>query len=244
MELAHDNDSILAVFLEQGIDLPAVARRVNMSLAALANWAAANASLLNDLHQLLVTRCKLLAAQIELAALSALASVAHAATNTDEPRLRERALERQRKAASAILRHRAFMERPPGSARSTRSRAPGSATAPNDHAHGPPPIDAASDPLAASSSMRTPLLDKPSLAQRLAAGRLASQQPRATEDRDRANHSSNRSRARRLAERSEPAPSSAFGWAFSIGAGAGARDGADGADGAAGVPGVVVAAGP
>lgn len=117
MELTHthnaahaDTDAILTAFLEQG-ELPDIARRVNMSLAALANWASTHADLLANVHALLTTRCKLLAAQIELAALSALETVSAAATSSDDEKLRERALERRRKAASAILRHRCWLQR-------------------------------------------------------------------------------------------------------------------------------------
>lgn len=115
MELAqaphHDaaqntaQDNILAAFLEPG-PLPEIAKRVNMSLAALATWAAKHAELLDAVHKLLLARCKLIAAQLELSALSSLAAVSTTSTHTDDAKLRERSLERQRKAASAILRHR------------------------------------------------------------------------------------------------------------------------------------------
>lgn len=107
---ADHTDAVLAAFLQQG-ELPDIAKRVNMSLAALANWASAHAQLLTNLDQLLATRAKLLAAQLEVAALSALAAVSSSSTSADEPNLRERALERQRKAANAILRHKLSLER-------------------------------------------------------------------------------------------------------------------------------------
>ncbi len=114
MEHAHttasSHDHILAAFLEPGT-LPDIAKRVNMSLASLANWASEHADLLANVHKLITTRCKLIAAHLELAALTALAAVSSSATTTDEPKLRERALERQRKAACAILRHRTCLER-------------------------------------------------------------------------------------------------------------------------------------
>jgi hypothetical protein len=108
--IASSHDHILAAFLELGT-LPDIAKRVNMSLAALANWASEHADLLANVHKLITTRCKLIAANLELAALTALAAVSSTSTTTDEPKLRERALERQRKAANAILRHRAWLER-------------------------------------------------------------------------------------------------------------------------------------
>lgn len=114
MEHAHTADSshdhILAAFLEPGT-LPDIAKRVNMSLAALANWASEHSDLLANVHKLITTRCQLIAAHLELAALTALAAVSSSSITTDEPKLRERALERQRKAACAILRHRACLER-------------------------------------------------------------------------------------------------------------------------------------
>lgn len=117
MEHAHTNpassqDHILAAFLEPGA-LPDIAKRVNMSLAALATWTNKNIELLEGVHKLLVTRCKLIAAQLELSALTALSTVSSAAASTDDPKLRERALERQRKAANAILRHNTRLERTP-----------------------------------------------------------------------------------------------------------------------------------
>lgn len=113
MELAHsEHDSVLAAFLEPGT-LPDIAKRVNMSLASLAKWAAKHAQLLDALHTLLIARAKLIAAHIEVSALSALAAVSSSSTTTDDPRLRERSLERQRKAAGAILRHRVHLQRTP-----------------------------------------------------------------------------------------------------------------------------------
>ncbi len=70
MAHASTNDAVLAAFLEQG-QLPDIAKRLNMSLASLANWASEHAQLLANLHQLLTTRCKILTAQLELAALNA-----------------------------------------------------------------------------------------------------------------------------------------------------------------------------
>lgn len=78
MEHAHttasSHDHILAAFLEPGT-LPDIAKRVNMSLAALATWASEHADLLANVHKLITTRCKLIAAHLELAALTALAAV-------------------------------------------------------------------------------------------------------------------------------------------------------------------------
>lgn len=182
MELAHaKDDSILAAFLEPGT-LTDVAKRVNMSLAALAAWVAEHATLLDNMHKLLLARCKLIAAHLELAALSSLAAVSAATTTTDDPKLRERALERQRKAANAILRHRVQLQR-------TTSASPGPHGLPNANS-------AAQVPRQHSSSGREGLtqsalfstLDvangssvtaaprkptKPSLAERFAARRLA-----------------------------------------------------------------------
>lgn len=116
MEHAHTavalpaNDRILAALLDQG-SLPEVAQRLNMSLAALATWTRENARLLADLKRLLKERCKLLTLQHASAAVTALAGVSRSATTTDDAKLRERALERQRKAATTILRHRTTLER-------------------------------------------------------------------------------------------------------------------------------------
>lgn len=180
MAHAHsDHDVVLAAFLEQG-PLPDIAKRVNMSLASLANWAAEHAQLLANVHTLLVTRCKLIAAQLELAALSSLAAVSNSATSSTDDKLRERALERQRKAANAILRHRISLER--------------NGPAPSPRAAGRSVIDAVDDdegrsanaglsldasmPLASMpSSSRSPRAPKPSLADRIAARRLAALQP-------------------------------------------------------------------
>lgn len=107
-----DTNAILTAFLDPAATLPQVAQRVGVSLAALAQWASANASILANLQHLFETRAKLLARQLELGALDALAKVACEDTPTTDPRLRERVLERRRKAAGAILRHRAFLERP------------------------------------------------------------------------------------------------------------------------------------
>ena len=139
MEHAHTpaaDDHILAAFLEQG-QLPDLAKRVNMSLAALANWVGEHAQLLTNLHHLLITRAKLLAAQLELAALSALATISTSATTVDDPKLRERALERQRKAANAILRHRTSLERTPRASGESRAHAQARASLHDDLA--PPP---------------------------------------------------------------------------------------------------------
>lgn len=178
MELAHNThadqtqahqDPILVAFLEPGA-LPDIAKRVNMSLASLANWASKHADLLDSVHTLLVARCKLIAAQIELSALCALATVSEATTPTDDPNLRERSLERRRKAANAILRHGSQPTRRTG-------RGP--------HAPPLPPPHAASSQLLAPmphapmphapmpSSPRHSQPPKPSLEQRLAARRLA-----------------------------------------------------------------------
>ncbi len=177
-------DAVLAAFLQQG-ELPDIAQRVNMSLAALANWAGAHAQLLTNLHQLLVTRAKLLAAQLEVAALSALATVSSSSTSADEPKLRERALERQRKAAGAILRHRLSLERAAGKVR----------PAPSPRSAGRSVIDEVDDdegrsalsldaPMPSASTPRAPMpsssrpqrTPKPSLAERFAARRLAALQ--------------------------------------------------------------------
>lgn len=127
MERTHaEHDRILAVMLEKG-ELPEVAKRANMTLAALATWANNNADLLANLHQLLLTRAKLLAAHLELSALNALALVSSATTNTDDPRLLERALERQRKSANALLRHRTWLQRASALAPCPRERGAASA---------------------------------------------------------------------------------------------------------------------
>lgn len=173
MELAPtpiDDDAVLAAFLEQGA-LPDIAKRVNMSLAALANWAAAHADLLANLHQLLVTRCKLIAAQLELAALSALACVSGATTSSSDEKLRERSLERQRKAASAILRHRGCLERAAAGAQA-RKPVPPTRDASALDASMPSALMPSSNRSEAPAS--PPRAAKPSLAQRLAARRLAS----------------------------------------------------------------------
>ncbi len=176
---ADHTDAVLAAFLQQG-ELADIAKRVNMSLAALANWAGAHAQLLTNLHQLLVTRAKLLAAQLEVAALSALATVSSSSTSADEPKLRERALERQRKAAGAILRHRLSLERAGGKARpapSPRSAAKSAIGAANDDearsATSMPSLDASMPPASMPSSSRSPRAPKPSLAERFGARRLA-----------------------------------------------------------------------
>lgn len=108
--MEHTHDNVLAAFLEPGT-IPELAKRVNMSLAALAAWTNKNIDLLEGVHKLLTTRCKLIAAQLEISALTALGAVSSATTPTADARLRERALERQRKAAGAILRHRTGQQR-------------------------------------------------------------------------------------------------------------------------------------
>ena len=179
MELAHTShtdqtqavqDSILAAFLEPGA-LPDIAKRVNMSLASLATWASKHAELLDNVHKLLVTRCKLIAAHLELCALSALATVSGASTPTDDAKLRERALERQRKAASAILRHKNKIERTPRTPTTNPERKLG---VPCGLAHAsdsltPTPVASR----AAASPSHVASLRKPSLEKRLAAKRLA-----------------------------------------------------------------------
>lgn len=183
---ADQTDAVLAAFLEHGA-LPDIAKRVNMSLAALANWTGAHAQLLANLHQLLTTRAKLLAAQLEVAALSALATVSSSSTSADEPKLRERALERQRKAANAILRHRISLERTPREkgANSVPHALPKSAVTAQSHA-GPAlssaewrtpnaghSIDAPMPRAPMPSSSRPHHAPKPTLADRFAARRLA-----------------------------------------------------------------------
>lgn len=179
MEHAHhmsSHDRILAAFLEPGA-LPDIAARLNMSLAALATWASEHADLLASMHTLITTRCKLIAAHLELAALTALAAVS--SSSTDEPKLRERALERQRKAASAILRHRTFLER------AIRVRgASGGPHAPPDSSNA---ASTSADPRSAHAASSTiserqtanasPSQPKLSISQRLAARRLASLAP-------------------------------------------------------------------
>ncbi len=211
MELAHTShadqtqavqDSILTAFIEPGA-LPDIAKRVNMSLASLATWASKHAELLDNVHKLLVTRCKLIAAHLELSALSALAAVSGAATPTDDAKLRERSLERQRKAASAILRHKNKIERNPRASSTNPERELGVPCAfgrPSDP-HAPTAVSfraaSSTNPerelgapcvpvLASDSHTLTPVtsraaaspshvasLPKPSLEQRLAAKRLA-----------------------------------------------------------------------
>lgn len=185
MAHAHaDPDAILAGFLEKG-ELTEIAHRVSMSLAALANWASENATLLANLHQLLITRAKLLAASVELSALNALADISSSTTSTDDPKLRERALERQRKAAGAILRHRVCIERTPRASGGTHapanapttSKSQTSPTSSNAELRMPiavPSLDASMPHASMPSSSRQPLPQrKPSLAERLAARRLA-----------------------------------------------------------------------
>lgn len=184
MAHAHsDHDAVLAAFLEQG-PLPDIAKRVNMSLASLANWAAEHAQLLANVHTLLVTRCKLIAAQLELAALSSLAAVSSSPTPSTDDKLRERALERQRKAANAILRHRASLERTGGKGRpapSPRSAAKGVLDSVDDDegrsANAGPSLDASMPLASMPSSSRSPRAPKPSLADRIAMRRLAAVQP-------------------------------------------------------------------
>lgn len=184
MEHAHSavalpaNDRILAALLDQG-SLPEVAQRLNMSLAALATWTRENARLLADLKRLLKERCKLLTLQHASAAITALAGVSRSATTTDDAKLRERALERQRKAATTILRHRTTLERAPTHARGTG--VPPVATAPTRLPA--PPRDPRSITRAAcpepqrgnedeSSSSRS-ASPKPTLVERFAQRRLA-----------------------------------------------------------------------
>lgn len=175
--VALEHDHVLAAFLEQGT-LPEIARRVNMSLASLARWTRRHADLLNDLHQLLTARCKILAAHLECAALTALASVSNAPTEADDTRLRERALERKRRAASAILRHRTSLER----TTRTRDRAqtPSHAQqAATDPAQQRRPVNDTerlaidTNPQLAIHRGAEPQPPKPTLAERFAARRLA-----------------------------------------------------------------------
>jgi len=182
MERAHaNNDSILAAFLEPGT-LADAARRANMSLASLAAWAAEHAILLDHMHKLLLARSKLIAAQLEFAALTSLAAVSVATTTTDDPKLRERALERQRKAANAILRHRVHLQRTPSA--SSGPHAPPDASA---AAQAPRSLSSSSRGDHAQTTLTTTLAGrthspthatphparKPSLAERFAARRLA-----------------------------------------------------------------------
>lgn len=182
MELAHaHNDSIIAAFLEPGT-LTDVAKRVNMSLAALAAWVAEHATLLDNMHKLLLARCKLIAAHLELAALSSLAAVSAATTTTADPKLRERALERQRKAASAILRHNTRPQRTPStsSAAHVPPNANSAAQVPRQHSSSGregltqsalfSTLDVANGS-SVTAAPRKPT--KPSLAERFAARRLA-----------------------------------------------------------------------
>lgn len=173
--VALEHDHILAAFLEQG-NLPEIARRVNMSLASLARWTSRHADLLNDLHQLLAARCKILAAHLECAALTALASVSNAPTEADDTRLRERALERKRRAASAILRHRTSLERTTRDRAQTPSHAQHAATdaaqqhrSVNDTEH----LANGATPQLAFRRGAEPQPPKPTLAERFAARRLA-----------------------------------------------------------------------
>ncbi len=179
-----EHDHILAAFLERG-DLTDIAKRVNMSVTALATWAAKHADLLDNVHRLLVTRCKLIKAHLELASLTALATISSATTDTDDPKLRERALERQRKAANAILRHRTWLERASGLAPSPRTAGRSVIDAVDDDEGRSAPstsgIGAASSPNAqcrmpnaSSPAPSTPSPRKPSISERLAARRLAS----------------------------------------------------------------------
>ena len=176
-------DAILVAFLEKG-NLTEIAHRVNMTLASLASWAAKHADLLTNLHQLLTTRAKLLAASVELSALDALAAISSSTTSTDDPKLRERALERQRKAAGAILRHRTWLQRvsclAPSPRAAGRTVIDGvdddegrSASAPN----APSSLDASMPLAPMPASSHQPLSQrKPSLAERLASRRLATLQ--------------------------------------------------------------------
>lgn len=165
---AH-HDPIIAAFLEPGA-LPDIAKRVNMSLASLANWASKHADLLDSVHKLLVARCKLIAAQIELSAFCALATVSDATTPTDDPKLRERSLERRRKAASAILRHKNTIERTPraSNANPERKLEVTCALGHSSDPHAPTPVSSRVSP-----SLRAASPSKPSLEQRIAARRLA-----------------------------------------------------------------------
>ena len=183
MEHAPNQDAILAAFIEPGT-LAEVAQRVNMSLAALATWASANAQLLERVHATLLTRCKLIKAHLELSALTALGTVSRATTNTDDPKLRERALERQRKAANAILRHRLHHERASCLAPSPRAAARSVIDEVDDdkgrlsNAQCPMPnsgpSSAALMPRASvPPSVHPPRAPKPSLAERFAQRRLA-----------------------------------------------------------------------
>lgn len=177
MEVAHtatqsSTDRVLAAFLEPGT-LSEVATRANMSLASLAKWASTHADLLTSMHTLITTRCRLIAAHLELAALNALAAVSSAASTNDDPKARERALERQRKAANAILRHRTWLERAPRA--SAGPRAPReSANASSANTHAEVTASAASPHRDPSPATAAPSQPKLSIAQRLAAKRLDS----------------------------------------------------------------------
>ena len=172
------NDRILAALLDQG-SLPEVAQRLKMSLAALATWTRENARLLADLKRLLKERCKLLTLQHAASAVTALAGVSRSTTTTDDAKLRERALERQRKSATTLLRHMACLQRTPSA--SSGPHAPANArTAAGSHptqavanesgsAHAVPSLDVLPTP----SSARPRSQSKPSLAERFAQRRLA-----------------------------------------------------------------------
>lgn len=177
--ITHDQqDAVLAAFLEPGT-IPELAKRVNMSLAALATWTSKHAQLIEGVHAILMARCKLIKAQLELSALSALATVSSAPTQTDDAKLRERSLERQRKAACAILRHKSTASGGTGS--------PADATTPSRSTSVPPAATHSSSLSSAPETARTALSTnaqrrmanaaspqpKPSLAERLAQRRLA-----------------------------------------------------------------------
>ncbi len=176
--MEHNSNAILAALLERR-DLPDIAKRVNMSLAALATWASEHADLLDNVHKLLVTRCKPIKAHLELASLTALAAISSATINTDDPKLRERALERQRKAANAILRHRTCLERASGLAPSPRTAGRSVIDAVDDDegrsARSTSRMNAATS---SNAQWRMPNTSspprKPSISERLAARRLAS----------------------------------------------------------------------
>jgi len=178
MEHAPTHDHILAAFLEPGT-IPELAKRVNMSLAALATWTSKHAELIEGVHAILMARCKLIKAHLELSALTALAAVSSAPTQTDDAKLRERALERQRKAACAILRHKPTASGGTGSpaCATTPSHGTGvSPVAPHSSSLGPADQTAraalsttADWPIANAASPQP----KPSLAERFAQRRLA-----------------------------------------------------------------------
>ena len=168
MEPTSNQDAVLAAFLEPGA-LPDIAKRVNMSLAALATWTNKNIELLEGVHKALVTRCKLIAAQLELSALTALSTVSSAVTATDDPKLRERSLERQRKAAGAILRHNTSLGR---TLRASADPSAPSSNAESRMANAASSLDASMPHASMPSSSRTSPTKLP-LAQRLAARKLA-----------------------------------------------------------------------